>query len=130
MAPSRTATLYRVSYRREDREPSKGYTYKVFKGEQQARSFIARLLAPPDDVPERYGKNLAPIAECHLHLAVVRWEPVEQSTSNDLVDHSGEYRHRGDVWTREELEDRRKLLMLRPDASQDDELREIEELLS
>lgn len=97
ISPSRTATLYRVAYRREDRDPRRGYTYKVFKGEHQARAFIERLLHPDPSqkLASRYGKgdttigDLAPIAECHFHFATVKWEPVEDTVGNDLVTHEG-----------------------------------------
>jgi hypothetical protein len=87
-APSRTATLYRVAYRRADRAAAKGYTYKVFKGEHQARSFIDRLSSPPSEATPEKFRELAPLAELHLHVGLVKWEPVEASASNDLLDHS------------------------------------------
>lgn len=131
--PSRTATLYRVAYRRTDREPRKGYTYKVFKGETQARAFIERLAAPPDDkTPERF-RELAPLAEVHLHLATVRWEPVDPSTANDVLDHTGEVTHRGESWSRDELLARYELLLGKSEVALDEahvEACEIAELLS
>lgn len=75
--PSRTATLYRVAYRRTNREPSKGYTYKVFKGEIQARAFMDRLMAPQDDsTPERF-RTMAPLAEVYIHVGIIHWEALD-----------------------------------------------------
>jgi hypothetical protein len=127
--PSRTASVFRVAYRRANRDPRKGYTYKIFKSELPMRHFVERLLAPPEDLPEKFG-NLAPIAECHLHFATAIWAPLDPTTGNDIVNHDGLV-YDGTEWVSIELGHQRlELLSARRASLNGAQLGELEALIA
>lgn len=122
-SPSRTATLYRVAYRRTNREANRGYTYKVFKSEAAARGFMHKLQHPSDDVPEQF-KALAPLAELYLHFGVVQWSVLADETAAPNLVESAPMRKP----TEQELLDEAK--QRRPGATMDQLLDEVQSIVS
>lgn len=75
MSTSKTAIVYRVSYRREGWRAG-AWKYKLFNSEQAAVRYIDNLTQPiTDETPEKFRK-LKP-ATVELSFGPVRWSPVD-----------------------------------------------------